>query len=59
MIENLDKQSPNWTNLNAQFIAERFPNCVTETSEGIKIDFDLLKQELSNDLIEGNKERSV
>jgi adenine-specific DNA-methyltransferase len=57
MIENLDMQSPNWTNLNAQFIAERFPNCVTETSEGIKIDFDLLKQELSNDVIEGNKER--
>lgn len=57
MIENLDMQSPNWTNLNAQFIAKRFPNCVTETSEGIKIDFDLLKQELSNDLIEGNKER--
>ena len=57
MIENLDMQSPNWTNLNTQFIAERFPNCVTETSEGIKIDFDLLKQELSNDVIEGNKER--
>lgn len=57
MIENLDMLSPNWTNLNAQFIAERFPNCVTETSEGIKIDFDLLKQELSNDVIEGNKER--
>lgn len=57
MIENLDMQSPNWTNLNAQFIAERFPNCLTETSDGIKIDFDLLKQELSNDVIEGNKER--
>jgi adenine-specific DNA-methyltransferase len=57
MIENLDMQSPNWTNLNAQFIAERFPNCVTETSEGIKIDFDLLKQELSNDVVEGTKER--
>ncbi len=57
MIEKLDMQSTNWANLNAQFIAERFPNCVTETSEGIKIDFDLLKQELSNDVIEGNKER--
>lgn len=57
MIENLDMQSPNWTKLNAQFIAERFPNCVTETSEGIKLDFDLLKQELTSDIIEGNKER--
>jgi adenine-specific DNA-methyltransferase len=57
MSEQLDMQSPNWANLNSQFIAERFPNCVTETADGIKIDFDLLKQELSNDLIEGNKER--
>jgi adenine-specific DNA-methyltransferase len=57
MSEHLDMQTPNWANLNSQFIADRFPNCVTETAEGIKIDFDLLKQELSNDLIEGNKER--
>ena len=57
MSEKLDMQSPNWTNLNCQFIAERFPNCVTESADGIKIDFDLLKQELSNDLIEGTKER--
>ena len=57
MSEKLDMQSPNWANLNSQFIAERFPNCVTESADGIKIDFDLLKQELSNDLIEGTKER--
>ncbi len=57
MSEKLDMQSPNWANLNSQFIAERFPNCVTESVDGIKIDFDLLKQELSNDLIEGTKER--
>lgn len=57
MSEKLDMQSPNWANLNSQFIAERFPICVTESADGIKIDFDLLKQELSNDLIEGTKER--
>ena len=57
MEERLDMQSPNWVNKNSQFIAERFPNCVTETAEGIKVDFELLKQELSNDIIEGNKER--
>ena len=57
MEEKLDMKSPNWANLNAQFIAERFPNCVTETAEGIKVDFDLLKQELSNDIVDGNKER--
>jgi len=57
MEERLDMQSPNWVNKNAEFIAERFPNCVTETAKGIKIDFDLLQQELSSDIIEGNKER--
>ena len=50
-------QSPNWVNENSKFIAERFPNCVTESVEGLKIDFDLLQQELSADIIEGNKER--
>lgn len=57
MEERLDMQSINWVNENSKFIAERFPNCVTETAEGIKIDFDLLQQELSADVIEGNKER--
>ena len=57
MEDKLDMQSVNWVNQNAQFIAERFPNCVTETMEGIKIDFDLLQQELSSDVIQGNKER--
>ncbi len=57
MEEKLNMQSPNWVNKNSQFIAERFPNCVTETSKGIKVDFELLKQELSNDITEGNKER--
>lgn len=57
MEERLDMQSTNWVNKNSNFIADRFPNCVTETAEGIKIDFDLLQQELSVDIIEGNKER--
>jgi len=57
MEDKLDMQSPNWANLNAKFIAERFPNCITETAEGIKLDFDQLKQELTNDIIEGTKER--
>ncbi len=57
MEERLDMQSTNWVNENSNFIADRFPNCVTETAEGLKIDFDLLQQELSADIIEGNKER--
>ena len=57
MEERLDMHSPNWINKNSAFIAQYFPNCVTETIDGIKIDFDLLQQELSSDLIQGNKER--
>lgn len=57
MEDRLDMQSPDWVNLNAQFIAERFPNCVTETAAGYKIDFDQLRQELSRDIVEGTKER--
>jgi adenine-specific DNA-methyltransferase len=57
MSDRLDMESVNWVNGNAMLIAEHFPNCVTETANGIKIDFDLLKQELVQDIIEGNKER--
>lgn len=57
MEERLDMQSPNWIHKNTALIAKYFPNCVTETVDGIKIDFDLLQQELSSDLIQDNKER--
>jgi len=57
MNDKLDLQSTNITSLNIEKIAALFPNCVTETAEGKKIDFDLLKQELSTEIVEGNKER--
>ncbi len=56
-IEKLDLKSLDLVNENLEKLAAIFPNCVTETSEGKVIDFDLLKQELSNDVVEGNKER--
>lgn len=56
-IDKLDLQSTDITSLNIDKIAALFPNCVTETAEGKRIDFDLLKQELSNEIVEGNKER--
>lgn len=55
--DKLDLQSTDITSLNVEKIALLFPNCVTETAEGKRIDFDLLKQELSNEIVEGNKER--
>jgi adenine-specific DNA-methyltransferase len=55
--DKLDLQSTDLVNANFEKLAELFPNCVTETAEGKAIDFDLLKQELSHAVVEGNKER--
>ena len=57
MSDRLDLQSPDLVNENLEKLAELFPNCVTEGAEGKAIDFDLLKQELSHAVVEGNKER--
>ncbi|WP_019038505.1 site-specific DNA-methyltransferase [Psychroflexus tropicus] len=56
-IEKLDLKSPDLVNENFEKLAALFPNCVTEGTEGKAIDFDLLKQELSHAVVEGNKER--
>lgn len=55
--DKLDLQSTDITAMNIEKIAALFPNCVTETADGKRIDFDLLKQELSAEIVEGNKER--
>lgn len=64
-IEKLDLQSPDLVNENIEKLASLFPNCVTEsyieTKTGTElrrsVDFDILKQELSHAVVEGNKER--
>ncbi|MDW3192647.1 MAG: site-specific DNA-methyltransferase [Cytophagales bacterium] len=55
--EKLDLQSPDIVNQNLEKLADLFPNCVTEGPDGKVVDFDLLKQELNHEVIEGNKER--
>ena len=55
--DKLDLSSPDLVNQNIEKIAALFPNCVTETAEGKAIDFDLLKQELNYEVVEGAKER--
>lgn len=57
MTDRLDMASPNLVSRNIEEIAALFPSCVTETADGKRIDFELLKQEMSKDIIEGNKER--
>lgn len=56
-IDKLDLHTPDFVNQNIEKLAVLFPHCVTETAEGRKIDFDLLQQELSHDVVEGNRER--
>ena len=53
----LPLQSPNLVSQNIERIAALFPNCITETANGKAIDFDLLKQELNTDIVDGLKER--
>lgn len=57
MSDKLDLQSPDFVRENVEKIAALFPNCVTESAEGKAIDFDQLRQELSNDIVEETKER--
>ena len=55
--DKLDLKSPDLANENIEKLAALFPNCVTENANGKAIDFDLLKQELSHNVVEGTKER--
>lgn len=63
-IEKLPDASPDLTRQNIGRLAELFPECVTEGPEGTAsdrgepvIDWDLLKQALSDHLVEGPQER--
>lgn len=52
-MDKLKLHTPNLTDENTAKIAALFPHCVTEG----KIDFELLKQELSSSMIDGTQER--
>ncbi|HFG6815607.1 site-specific DNA-methyltransferase [Acinetobacter baumannii] len=61
-MDKLKMHSPNLVDSNIEKIAALFPNCITETKDEngeLKkaVDFDLLKQELSQVLVEGEQER--
>jgi len=62
MVEKLSLTSPDLTQSNIEWISSRFPNVVTEgKDESGKlvrvVDFDALKQELSDNIVEGPQER--
>ena len=61
-MEKLRMKTESIVDSNVEKLKELFPNCVVETldenGQGTKrVDFDLLKQELSKELIDENKER--
>lgn len=61
-MEKLKMHTPNISDANIQKLADLFPNCVTEAKDdnGLPkkaINFDLLKQELSNNIVDGPQER--
>lgn len=56
-MNKLDMESKDIVNENIDKISELFPNVIVESEKGKSIDFDLLKQELSKEIIEGNKEK--
>ena len=60
--DTLSMHSPNLVDDNVQKIMALFPNCITESEDEngkLKkaVDFDLLRQELSQSLVEGGQER--
>jgi adenine-specific DNA-methyltransferase len=61
-MERLKMQTPDLTDKNIERIASLFPNVITETKDdngNVKriVDFDLLKQALSKNIVEGDDER--
>ncbi len=61
-MTKLKMHSPNKVNDNITKIGKLFPNCVTERKNDkgeveYAIDFDMLRQELSSVVVEGNEER--
>ena len=61
-MDQLKMRSPNLVDSNIEKISALFPNCITESKDEngeLKkaIDFDLLKQELSQVIVEGEQER--
>ena len=56
-MDELDMKSLNIVDENIEKIGSIFPNVIVESENGKAIDFELLKQELSKEIVEGNKEK--
>lgn len=56
-MNKLDMKSENIVDDNIEYIREKFPNVVVESEKGYAIDFNALKQELSNIIVDETKEK--
>ncbi len=56
-MNKLDMESINIVDGNIEKIGNLFPNVIVESENGKRVDFDLLKQELSKEIVVGNKEK--
>ena len=56
-MNKLDMQTTDIVEGNVEKIAHLFPDVVVESDKGMSIDFDLLRQELSKDIVETGKEK--
>lgn len=61
-MDKLKMRSENLVDENIEFIAKKFPNAIVETRDengnlSRMVDFDVLKQELSKEIVESDKER--
>jgi adenine-specific DNA-methyltransferase len=60
-MDKMKMHTPDLVSEHIEKIAELFPNAVTESTEGGTlhkvIDFDVLRQELTGEIVEGNQER--
>ena len=56
-MNKLDIESKNIVDENMKYIKEKFPNVVVESEKGYAIDFNALKQELSDVIVDETKEK--
>lgn len=56
-LNKLDMKTVDNVDENIEKISSIFPNVIVESENGKSIDFDLLKQELSKEIVEGSKEK--
>lgn len=57
VMEKLSMETENIVDKNVEQIGKLFPNAVTESGGKLVVDFDILRQELSKNVVDGGQER--